>query len=110
MRPRRFLKNYLYTLAIVAGSRNIMASLVGKQVLLSILVQHIFCRSVMHQNEFFLPVSLYQGGQTERLLAVLAAGWVTGLSSQREREYFMTLFFHISTHEIVTLLSILRRC
>lgn len=86
MRPRRFFKNYLYTLAIVAGSRNIMASLVGKQVLLSILVQHIFCRSVMHQNEFFLPVSLYQGGQTERLLAVLEAGWVTGLSSQRERE------------------------
>ena len=53
VRPRRFFKNYLNTLAIVAGSRNIMASLVGKQVLLSILVQHIFCRSVMHQNEFF---------------------------------------------------------
>ena len=77
----------------MAGSRNIMASLVGKQVLLSILVQHIFCRSVMHQNEFFfLPVSLYQGGQTERLLAVLEAGWVTGLSSQRERIFYDSFF------------------
>ena len=64
VRPKRFLKNFeveLSTLTIAARSRYIMASLVGKQVLLSILVQHIFCRSVMHQNEFFLPVSLSRG-------------------------------------------------
>ena len=69
--------------------------IIGGQASTTIYSSTTYFLSVGHapKRVFFLPVSLYQGGQTERLLAVLAAGWVTGLSSQREREYFMTLFF-----------------